>query len=131
VNDALREHVTSSKFTLTLGATHIAALVWIDWQLLVNLNFDELSEQQSALVEPPRSHTLYRTFQLVVPGMHGLIQRGLVTHTRPANRGVKPADIWTITTAGQMVVGLLKEAGIWQEYASALPPIPRPVEAAR
>jgi hypothetical protein len=36
----------------------------------------------------------------------------------------RPSEIWTITTAGHAVIALLQEAGIWQEYASAIEPKP-------
>lgn len=145
INEALRAHVTSAKFVLTLSATQIAALVWIERQLRRNLT---IKEELSALREqgrevsarydlPARNHPMHRTFNLHVTGTHGLIARGLVTHTMPTrpDENRRPTDIWAITPAGRAVVTLLQEAGIWQEYVDALPaeiePAPKPARAGR
>src|SRR5438034_998622 len=63
------------------------------------------------------------------PGAGGLIDRGLIEHIIPdhyrapgVNSGhLRPEQVWRITRAGQLVIDLLKEAGIWGEYAAALP----------
>jgi hypothetical protein len=128
VNEALRAHVTSAKFVLTLGATHIAALVWVERQLRHNKSTDEkLQDRTLAPTDPPLGHPLRRAFRH--SGMGGLITRGLILHHLPAGYDqpgvwgghLKPAEIWTITRAGRAVIDLLVEAGIWSEFADALP----------
>lgn len=136
VNERLRAHVTSTTFVLTLGATHIAALAHIDHELRRNRSLNEdLAEGTLRDIDPPQGNPLRRAFRHNATGMNGLIARGLATHTYTdkATGAWRPSDIWTITPAGRHVIGLLQEAGIWQEYADALPaePEPEPARAKR
>jgi len=139
VNEALRAHVTSAKFVLTLGGTHIAALVSVVARLADDRTTDEMLRDYRAGkgplrdIDPPAGHPLRRAFRN--PGMNGLIERGLLIHTMPYARNGRrgndtndwrPSEIWTITPAGQAVITLLREAGIWQEYAGALAPVEAP-----
>lgn len=111
-NEALRAHVTRVGFDLTLGKTHIAALVLLNESLRRN---DWISTQVASV-------GYRRTFSLFVPGVHGLQDRGLVIHNRPERGSRKRLrQIWVITKAGKLVIDLLREAGIYQEYADALP----------
>lgn len=121
VNEALRQHVTSASFALVLGSTHIAALVWTDHMLRRNRSFnddntsDGRDDREPAGADGPhrsafRSHTV---------GMSGLYRRGLVVRVSPHEYGWadKPAaEIWQITEAGRLVIGLLRESGLWAEY---------------
>lgn len=132
INEALRAHVTSAKFVLTLGGTHIAALARIVADLADDRSTDDMLKDNRAgrplrQVDPPVGHPLRSAFR--APGVGGLITRGLVTHTMPYPRGKRrdtgdwrPSEIWHITEAGHAVITLLREAGIWQEYAGALAP---------
>lgn len=131
INEALRAHVSSAKFVLTLGTTHIAALVRIEHDLRRNRSLEEdLAEGTLRTNDPPIGHPLRRAFRS--PGAAALIERGLVTHADPHREGEprdewtrrKPSAFWTITPAGWAVITLLVEAGIWQEYSDALPAIP-------
>jgi hypothetical protein len=112
-NDMLRSHVTGAAFHLTLGKTHIAALVHLDEVI----TYEELNG-------PAKRHELPRNRHVgnFVTGATGLLVRGLVTHTPPPPRtrmDNKPfGNFWQITPAGRLVLGLLREAGIWQEYAT-------------
>lgn len=132
INEALRAHVTSAKFVLTLGATHIAALVGVERRLRDNRTLEEeLASGQLLIRNPAQAHPLRRAFRHDTTGMAGLIARGLVVHHHPHEGGhpdgwtrVKPSEYWTITPAGWAVVTLLQQAGIWQEYADALPAVP-------
>jgi hypothetical protein len=133
INEALRAHVTSAKFVLTLGATHIAALVHIDRELCRNRTIDEdLADGTltSRSHYPDAAHPLRRAFRHNATGVGGCIARGLITHTPPAGGApgtwtghIRPDQIWTITPAGRAVITLLVEAGIWAEYDGALAPI--------
>lgn len=142
VNESLRAHVTRIGFDLSLGRTHVAALVWLD----VRLRWDRQHYPGGRLVAPEdrtprgptgRQHPLGVAFGNWTAGMHGLISRGLVIHTHPDTvalpAGVKRPDqlpfrtFFRITPAGVYVVELLKEAGLYDEYRAAitLPDAPR------
>jgi hypothetical protein len=122
INENLREHVTNVGFSLTLGKTHIAALVRIDLQLKENLSTLEHLDKFDA---SPRWPHIFNYF---VQGQSGLIERGLIQHIidirrRPGESvsAMRPRRIWRITPAGRLVINLLKEAGIYQEYAAMWP----------
>lgn len=119
VNELLREHVLRTGFSLVLTKTQIAALVELDaaiarekWHRL-----DELSPTWRAF------HAGW------ISGVQGLERRGLVRHTYDANKhkygataGKMPvSESWEITEAGRLTIGLLKEAGIYQHYVTAMP----------
>lgn len=113
VNNLLRSHVTGAAFHLTLGKTHIAALVHLEEKLAADLTANEYVKQ-------PREKTPH--LGNFTTGAAGLVARGLVAHTYPTS-GAHWADerfsaYWQITPAGRLVLQLLREAGIWQEYAT-------------
>lgn len=112
-NDLLRSHVTSAAFHLTLGKTHIAALVHLEERLAADLNTWEHIKQ-------PREKTPH--LGNFTTGAAGLVARGLATHTYPLTdehwADLPFSTYWQITPAGQLVLELLREAGIWQEYAT-------------
>lgn len=126
-NDLLRSHVTRVGFDLTLGKTHIAALVYLNESIrqkrYIATNVRHLrfpADPQSQL--PARSHA--RAYAHFATGMHGLEDRGLVIHHyRPDKRDTLLKWHFTITKAGKLVIELLKEVGLYQEYADALPRI--------
>lgn len=140
MNEALRDHVTSSAFVLNLGKTHVAALVRLDMELAAEV-------QVRGLHLSNREHA--RLHQHDHTGRGGLISRGLIAHVYEQNKHkyvVKPKDrsfynigavdhdrmpvgeCWNITRAGRLVVELLQEAGIYAEYAGPLLPL---IEAER
>ena len=120
VNEGLRAHVTRVGFDLTLGRTHIAALVWL------NEAMDRYVDTRVSFVSPLR-----HAFANHASGLGGCITRGLVLHhfNEEAQRAqkVKPTSEWsarphyTITRAGELVIELLRECGLYDEYRSALP----------
>jgi hypothetical protein len=136
VNEALREHVTSAAFVLSLGKTHVAELVRIDLELAaeVRLNYTEIGKLHRCDMQARK----------------GLEVRGLIIHTweqnkrkygkpstnafaQPGDRTydydvIPPSAMWNITRAGLLVCDLLKEAGLYQEYAGSLLPL---IEAKR
>lgn len=121
INVALRQHVTSASFALVLGSTHIAALVWTDHMLRRNRSLrDDLDEGTYDGRYPHESGPHSRAFRNHATGMNGLVRRGLVIHTRPPQGQrtdhIPPSDIWEITEAGRLVIGLLRESGLWAEY---------------
>lgn len=127
VNQALRNHVTSASFTLVLGSTHIAALVWTDHMLRRDRSFKEDHEEgiPRSEYDPPGVALQPRAFANHATGMSGLFRRGLVVRLTAEPHGgtpyaewasVKPSETWEITDAGRLVIGLLREAGLWAEY---------------
>lgn len=112
-NEQLRQHVTRVGFDLTLGKTHVAALVMLD----VSIRSKQWMSSRGPM------------FRMLVPALHGLEDRGLVVHhydDRYSSRGRlhakdEPRRHFTITKAGRLVIGLLKESGVWDEYAAYLP----------
>lgn len=118
VNDALRAHVTRVGFDLTLGKTHIATLVWID-QLLKAHPTEQADRRFYGGMHP--------AFRWHATGSHGLIDRGLVEFTHVDTIRKRPGQhvparrIWKITKAGRLVINLLKETGIYQEYEQLIP----------
>lgn len=110
-NDMLRAHVTGTAFHLTLGKTHIAALVHLEEVIGAELTSGQAVRRR----KPPGLGNF-------VGGAAGLVARGLVTHVMPLDGEIvnnKPfAEFWQITPAGRLVLALLREAGVWQEYAT-------------
>lgn len=117
MNKNLRDHVTRVGFNLSLARTHIAALVHLNESMERHIDARKVS-----LPPSPLRHL----FNL--PGMHGLIDRGLVIHhfnkraqknfLKPEWQGMK--HHYTITRAGELAIELLREAGLYDEYRSAL-----------
>jgi hypothetical protein len=125
MNEALRDHVTSAVFVLHLGKTHIAALVMLDLELAHERNID--------------ARKAGKLMRCDVTARNGLASRGLIVHVwpeheakykRPDGAGrlvysedwpdkVKPAERWHITRAGRLVIELLQECGLYDEYAPA------------
>lgn len=121
-NEALRAHVTRVGFDMSLGKTHIASLVYLN----------ECLAQRRYIASHHASGPLAKAFSWFATGMHGCEDRGLVVHHYQSTRDLPPKERvqaerqglkrhYTITKAGRLVINLLKEAGIYQEYAEALP----------
>lgn len=121
-NEALRAHVTRVGFDLSLGKTHIASLVYLN----------ECLRQRRHIDTRKTAGPHARAFSWFASGMHGCIDRGLVIHhyqptvdlpskerQKAERQGLRRH--YTITKAGKLVIGLLQEAGIYQEFAEALP----------
>lgn len=116
-NDLLRAHVTRVGFDLSMGKTHIAALVYLN-ECLRQKRY--IPHNRTTVLDPGR----YRAFSHFASGIGGCCERGLVLHHYRADKKGKNDGLkwhYTITRAGRLVIDLLKEAGIYQEYADALP----------
>lgn len=125
VNDALRNHVTRVGFDLTLGKTHVAALVYIDVMIRASRAQAKVKTGRAYIdtravvdLNKRRAHSHFAT------GTSGLIERGLIVHLyQPAFGQRTPAfhRAFKITPAGRFAIGLLREAGLYDEYAACLP----------
>lgn len=108
-NNAFRQAVTSVSFHLTLSKTQVAAVVII-----------EESRRRGVYIHGP--HTT--TWNLFVPAVSTLIHRGMVTHHPP--KGPRPhqplSTYYKFTKVGRLVVQMLEEAGLYEEYAKELGP---------
>lgn len=115
VNQAFRAYVTGSAFRLDLGKTLIEALVHIDWVL-------RLEAAGGHRLDPV---TWVRSPSMFATGAPGLERRGLIWHRYDGSRTDKRpfSDFYGVTPAGKLVIALLKEAGIWDEYAALYPPV--------
>jgi hypothetical protein len=107
VNETFAQYVQSTAFSLSLGRTHMRALI----RLAIR---DPLWMSSTGANSPN--------------ALSGLERRGLVTH-RPHVGEPPPfgddAQIWELTTAGKLVVMLLAEAGLVQPgIMSEFPPPP-------
>lgn len=125
MNDAFRDHVTSTGFVLTLGRTHIDSLVRLWWRVEASKRGYETEDDRGAF---PNIISLGRFW---IAAMGALQGRGLVWHkwenAKSYNGGKRKPwhQVWGFTPAGELVIDLLKEAGIWQEVVGTLPELPR------
>lgn len=124
VNENLRNHVTTSAFVLTLRQSHIAVLVYLD--LL-----------HRGLCEPIRRSSIRGINDFVGP-VRGLEARGLVEHYFPPQGFGGTRDefnmlthderterfplqsYYPITPAGDAVLVLLRERGIYAEVSPSI-----------
>jgi|SRR5581483_6085143 len=115
VNQVFRSYVTGCAFRLDLGKTLIEALVHIDWVLRL----------EQAGGHRLNRDTYVRSPSMFATGAPGLQRRGLIWHQYDGSRvDNRPfSDFYGITAAGKLVIALLKEAGIWDEYAALYPPV--------
>jgi hypothetical protein len=107
VNEQFAQYVQSTAFSLSLGRTHMRALIRLATR-------DPLWMSSNGSSSPT--------------ALHGLERRGLVTHHphvgEPPPFGDDAQD-WELTTAGKLVVMLLAEAGLVQAgLMSEFPPPP-------
>lgn len=150
MNEALRNYVTSTSFSLTMRRTHIEALIRLDHTIAYQdassaefrAAYERAQEEAEKLGFSLRTVTTGELQGLLDVHYHGealppnpgnapsfwyvasgaLARRGLVAldDVRARKAGATFGEAWRITEAGRLVVGLLKEAGIWQEYAATL-----------
>lgn len=123
VNESLRQWARGVSFTIAMGRRQVYTLISTD-----------LSKDRTYGLATGRSdsflgdrHPQMRHF---ITSMHCLVDRGLVA--APIwNGGVKKgeprlAKYWHLTRAGELVVELLKEAGIYAEVVAELERAERP-----
>lgn len=113
MNEALRDHVTRIGFNLTLGTTHIAAMVMLD----VMLRSEDDERKMYTMADQWNRRSFF------VPAIDGVIRRGLVWHKGPEKVDMKanPYRNYGFTKAGIAALELLREAGIYEEFERSLP----------
>lgn len=130
MNEQLRAHVTRVGFDLQISRTAIAVLVYLNL-----LHQDKVGERSVVRYQYSTWQSRYIDQNWIV-GFNGLQKRGLLTHhfspykhyhgknlvECPAHDPRNLKDFYTITKAGQAVIVLLKEAGLYEEYAKAIIP---------
>lgn len=96
-NELLRAHVTRVGFDLTLGWTQIEAIVRV--------------------AEAHRTQKdVFTNMRYWIAAVRGCIDRGLVVY-KYAGGGKPLHKHYKLTRAGEMVIGLLRESGLYEEYA--------------
>lgn len=131
MNEQLRAHVTRVGFDLQIAKTQIACLVYLN--LLIE---DKVGERQAVRYQYINWQSRYVDSNWV-PAMSGLHKRGLTNHKWTPYKHYHPGkgivecpshdprnlkDFYSITKAGYAVIVLLKEAGLYEEYAKAIIP---------
>jgi hypothetical protein len=134
VNELLRDHVTSAAFILSLGKTHVFALVKLDLELTAEVRLDYAALRSvsgglnrmdmTALQGLERRGLVVRVWEknkhrYARPATHPMQQGQTVYDTADAPRSA----FYNITRAGRLVIDLLREAGLYAEYAGPLLPL--------
>lgn len=101
VNEELRAHVTRVGFDLSLGKLHVFWLVAV-------------AEQERSTWRTTPAYKWYS--EQFIKGYQGLYGRGLLRQSFDENG--RPTG-HELTTAGEAVVVLLKECGLYQEQVKA------------
>lgn len=131
MNEAFRDHVTSTAFVLHLGKTQIAAIVRLDLELAAEISLDYRAVRQSPVASLHRCD---------VTAIKGLEARGLVEYVWPLHEhkykgpdGIRinspeylnhpRSEVHRLTRAGELVCQLLRECGLYQDYAGPLLPL--------
>ena len=116
MNLELRDHVTSVAFHLSLSQRMVATLVFLN----------EVCEHELPLYGRDAGGPFTKGLEQWVSPVKSLIERGLVVHHFDKDHAGDRPDSglrwhYSITTAGELVVGLLREAGIYTDVLRAMP----------
>lgn len=130
-NALLRDHITRVGFDLTLTKTQIAVLVYLDLlkrEVIVEKSFSKLRQ-------PTRPLNAYARMidSSFVTGVTGLTRRGLVRHYHDGHKHQNDDHLlmfYTVLKAGEYVIGLLKESGLYEQYATPIAGAFRPERVA-
>lgn len=112
-NDALRQWARGVSFTIAMGRRQVYQLV----QLHISADRQQITQ---GMIGHYHRHT--RNF---ITSMNCLLDRGLIVVPvwNPKKReslGPLVKDHWHLTRAGELVIELLKEAGIYEEVKAEL-----------
>lgn len=114
-NEALRQWARGISFTIAMGRRQVYTLI----SLHLSAGRDWPSVSTWSIVGD--RHRQMRHF---ITSAHCLIDRGLlVAHvwgTKTMKGKKKVGDHWQVTRAGELVIELLKEAGIYEEVRAEL-----------
>jgi hypothetical protein len=126
MNEELRNHVTRVGFNLTLSLSQIASLIVLEKETREQtMNWSQRKVERNL----PWANAINSRW---VIGIQGCERRGLVVHhwvdarTKPSNWKPTIDKYYSITAAGKHVIGLLKEAGIYQEIEPTIVLTPLP-----
>lgn len=124
MNEAFRSYVTSTSFNLTLRRVQIEALIYLQ----AELDRGKAIDLAASRFDYQRFVALVQAFPSAGPGPQSwvvtstaLSRRGLIVHD-PSRSGSGHGfgRSWSFTDAGKLVVALLKESGLWQEYGGSV-----------
>lgn len=114
-NEALRDHVTSIGFSLTLSKNMIDTLVVLDH---FKGNFSEVVTWNAANGKTRPAQSSHYRFNHYVSTFKSLESRGLVRavhkYGKDGYRDIERSR-HQVTRAGKLVISLLKEAGLYQD----------------
>ena len=115
-NPTLRGYVTRVSFDLSLSHTQVEALVWLDL-----MRHHPMSERpRNPAIRFPIAHDS----TWFVSAARKLEAKGLVVHRfRKGDATQTWNEIWSFTRAGDLMVDLLHEAGLYEDVASRMPEI--------
>jgi hypothetical protein len=121
-NQALRQYVTRVSFDMSLSNNQIETLVYLDLMRHCEESDRSLYAQSR---EAPYGHPIAHEGRYFVAGANKLKQKGLVEHEYREDQKATQTwnEIWRFTRAGDLVVELLKEAGLYAEVAARMPRI--------
>jgi hypothetical protein len=123
VNYELREHVTRVGFNLTLTKTQIAVMVYLDVMAKAKLDrsYYHHDRPKTSMAIPTM---VDRTF---VPAIMGCERRGFITHHPPVRYSITTDKArqpiyrtYRFTKAGRLMLALLKESGVYDDYSTSL-----------
>lgn len=127
MNQDLRNHVTSVAFHLSLSQGQVAVLVWLNEAI----ERDWVIRSHRPLAERGRGpQSIPMALDQFVMPVKALERKGLVEHCyyegdapERHKRGERIAtpDVYRITAAGELVVGLLREAGLYTDVLRQIP----------
>lgn len=134
-NLALREHVTRVGFDLTLGKTHVVALVTIDTELKYGKNADsrklgKLWQWDAVAHRALRARGLIEARYGVAyerRHKHWSTWAGAYVWDSSWPGDVHPRERYAITIAGRAVITLLEQAGLYDEIAGQVIEVLEPV----
>lgn len=123
INSELRQWARGISFTIAMGRRQVFTLV----SLYLS------AERTRSFVTPMFVGEQHRHMRSFVTSTHCLVDRGLVNphiwksdKLRKKSNEHKIGELWQLTHAGELVIELLKEAGIYDEVRSELEAADKP-----
>ena len=114
MNIVLREHVTSVGFSLTLSKRQIEAMFHIEKMIKLNETFSSGSSHFITTSRALAERGLVEFHQPPEQCVTELIKKGASKETIYKIYGVRYR--WRLTKAGELMLGLLREAGMEEQF---------------